>query len=291
MKGQRRFQNRARKRRQGLAVDVVIGEGNQPAVPAAVMPPEHLFLDGQALHHVQDRLYVGDQSQALGSVVRVLIVEVLRLLAAEEAGGWQLPVVPGHDCLFGPGQGADGLRRRDLRSLVEDDHVEELRVRGNHLRHLKRRHHPAGPEPAQHLRRLVDQLPHRKVPAALHRLPSHQVPLLRILVHGRNGLLRGLTPYPGRIELQVLGVQAGKLVAGPVVGQADKAGQPGLLQAQLGPDALQPGRRNRVGGQLHRQVPSDRRDNLADAGRLKPSFQIPQPGQSASHLLLIHQQL
>ena len=87
----------------------------------------------------------------------------------------------------------------------------------------------------------MDQLPHRQVPAALHRLPSHQVPLLRMFVHGRNRLLRRLPPDPVRIELQVLHVQAGKIVSGPVVGYSHETGQPGFQEAKFGPDPLKPG--------------------------------------------------
>ena len=71
-----------------------------------------------------------------------------------------------------------------------------------------------------------------------------------MFVHGRNRVLRRLTLDPVRIDLQVLHVQ------------------PGFREGNFGPDPLQPGGRNRVGGQLHWNVASDCGDHLADADRL-----------------------
>ena len=59
MKGKGRLLARAGEDGQVLAVDVVVGEGYEPPVPASVVPFQHLLLDGKGLDHVQDGLDVG----------------------------------------------------------------------------------------------------------------------------------------------------------------------------------------------------------------------------------------
>lgn len=133
MEGQGRLLHRPGESRQGLAINLVVGESYEPPVPAPVMPLEHLLTDEQALHHVQDELDVSNKGRRR---VVVGFIVLIWFLTSEEVGRRQLPVVAGRNGLPRLGKGADGLCWRNVRRLVEDNHVEEMGFRGNHLGHL-----------------------------------------------------------------------------------------------------------------------------------------------------------
>ncbi|MCY1557101.1 hypothetical protein D9M68_939170 [compost metagenome] len=111
----------------------MVGEGDQALVPTAVVPIqiERWQVRTQAL--VQDTLQIRFD----------IIVFVCRFGAIEEGGWWHLLRVPNHDHLAPPCDGANGIPHRNLRRLVEDDHIEHSRCRRQVLCDGQRAHQHA----------------------------------------------------------------------------------------------------------------------------------------------------
>ena len=177
---------------QAAVVDVVIGEGDQPLILAAVVPAERARAPRhrqQRAHHVENRLDILRQR-------RVLIVLFVLILAAagEERGGRQLLGVARHDRLASPQQRGNRVRGRNLARLVEDHHIEGwLTVERQQLGDHQRAHHPARLERGQHIGCLLEKLARRQVPPLAVRLAHDQLRLLRMRIPRRH---RSLRPGP-----------------------------------------------------------------------------------------------
>ncbi len=159
----------AGERVQAAVVVVVVGEGDQGLVAAAVMPGQGVTRHGRGLALVQDALGLFD-------VVLVRGV-VLRVADAEEAGGRQLLGVAHHHDLAAPGDGSDGVPDRDLRGLIEDDQVVGRQARVQVLGHREGAHQHAGLQARQQVGKPLEELPAWQVPALLGQLAGQQVHL------------------------------------------------------------------------------------------------------------------
>src|SRR5680860_907289 len=204
----------AGERGQQPVVDVVVGEGDEALVFAAVVPRQHVGAQQDA-EDVKDRLVAGRQADAAVIVVAIAVVGGAAY-QAEEVGRRQLALVPRDDRLGGPQQGRDCVGRGDLGGLVEDDDVEHL-PGGQRLGDDQRRHHPAGPQRGEHIRGRVEQLPQRHVAALAFALPHHDPVLLGMAAAGRNGAFGDGASHSVRAGVDVSTVCVGVLVGATAV--------------------------------------------------------------------------
>jgi hypothetical protein len=106
---------------EAVFVELVVRDGDQRLVPAAVVPAQHALrgtLGGEQAEHA---LQVGRQ---------VVLVELLGThQAIEEAGGGKLLAVPHDHHLLAAGDRPQRVDRPHLAGLVEDDQVELQRAR------------------------------------------------------------------------------------------------------------------------------------------------------------------
>ena len=114
-----------RKRGQGLPVDVSVRKSDQASVFAAVVPLQEFFPERARLNDVQYGSHTLSLDLAL-RVVRLVVFIVIVVDSAEEGCRRQLAVVSGNDRLRSPGEAAYRLGGRNLRRLVEDNHVEQV---------------------------------------------------------------------------------------------------------------------------------------------------------------------
>ena len=141
-----------------------VGEGDEALVEGAVVPrqPAGRQRRGQ---HVEHRLEALGERLALGAA---LLVDG----GGEERRRRQLTLVAGDDDLVRARDRRDGLRRRDLRRLVEDDDVEPA-ARRQHRGDDERAHRPGGLDRGEGVPGTRQQVAQRAVATGLAGLGAH----------------------------------------------------------------------------------------------------------------------
>ena len=145
---------RRREREETVLVVVLVAEGDQRLVPAAVVPVEVRGRNTGDQTLVEDALLVGDQL-----LVR-LVVLVLHVPFLEEARWRHLLRVSHHHELLAARDHANGVPHRNLRRLVEHHEVERWRVHRQVLRNRERAHQEARLQDRQQRSRLGEHRAH-----------------------------------------------------------------------------------------------------------------------------------
>ena len=152
-------------------------------------------------------------------VVRVVIVFIFIVVvdSAEEGCRRQLAVVARNDRLRSPGEAAYRLGGRNLRSLVEDNHVEQVGAGGGQFRREQGRHCPARADSREHMRRLPKQPANWQMPGLLGGFAPYERRLVRVGVHHIYRVLRGPPLDPARLRRQMFLIEFDEVAAAAVV--------------------------------------------------------------------------
>ena len=238
-----------------IVVEILIRKLDQGAVAGTIVPLKSARRRPHGQREIED---------GLGRVHKRPVLVVRRHAGAQEKGrGRQLLRVSDNNGALAARQRTDGVGRQDLRRLIDDDQIEQLRPAGQQLGNRRRRHHEAGLELLQGPGGTMHQLTNRNTGALKTQLMADQRQL-RIRAGWANVVARrdltllyamgdpsAFKSLEFLIQLSELCLVIRKLIAcqapqarvlredgvgkGPVEKVAEKIGQP----AQVGAAALQ----------------------------------------------------
>ena len=159
---------RAREGDQRAVVDVGVGEGDEPLVPAAVVPAQHAYAGSSARQHVEDRLVAGGQRQvdrAVGPDAGGSSPSPSSA-AVEERRRRQLVLVAGDDELLAragsPGRRRPGVTWLASSKMTTSKQVARRAAAGDTTSGLIAQH---GLQRGQHVGAVGEELADRQVPA------------------------------------------------------------------------------------------------------------------------------
>ena len=252
---------------------MVVGEGNEAVVTAAIVPLQHLVAK-----KCPSRIKKGLDVFGQGKIVLVIFGFIVRAVPEERSGG-KLAAVAGDNGLGSTSQAADRFPRGYLRSLIENDDVEEPKVWRNHFSCEDGGHGPAGPERGEDVGGAREKLPDAEVAAPFCGLSPDQCGLLRVVVHCLNDGFCGeaVDALGGRVP--VLAVGLGEFVPMAGMGAAVERRDPLVFKLEIFKDAPQPGLFESAGSMLGCQISTNELDEVSDPGFAETGFKLTDTGK------------